>query len=119
MIPPIAPEPVPLLADGRGGLRIGESRVSLDTVIGEYEEGADPEGIVTAYPTLQLGDVYAVLAYYLRHRDEVDAYLRRREAEADALQREIEGRQTDRAGLRERLLARRRRQEQGNAAARD
>lgn len=118
MTPPIQPDPVPLVADGCGGLRVADSRVSLDTVIREYECGAGPEGIVAAYSTLQLADVYAVIAYYLRHRDEVDAYLRRREAEAEALQREIESHQPDRAGLRAKLLARRARQEQGHGSAR-
>lgn len=81
--------------------------MSLDTVIREYERGAGPEGIVAAYSTLQLPDVYAVIAYYLRHRDEVNEYLRRREAEADALQQEIERHQPGRGELRARLLARR------------
>jgi hypothetical protein len=92
--------------------------VSLDTLINEFENGADPEGIVSAYPTLQLADVYAVIAYYLRHPDEVKDYLQRREAEAADLRREIESRQPGRAGLRAELLARRARQEQGNASTR-
>jgi hypothetical protein len=39
---------------------------------------------------LDLADVYAVIAYYLRHRDEVRAYLKRREEEAEALRAKIE-----------------------------
>ena len=35
-----------------------------------------------SYPTLQLGDVYAVVNYYLQNRTEVDAYISKREAEA-------------------------------------
>src|SRR5207248_189747 len=68
---PTEPIPVPLRRDDRGGYRVGTSRVSLDTVVGEFEGGADPEGIARAYPTLQLADVYAVIAYYLRHKDAV------------------------------------------------
>ncbi len=118
MTPPIQPEPVPLLADGCGGLRVGESRVSLDTVIREYERGAGPEGIVAAYSTLQLPDVYAVIAYYLRHRDEVNEYLQRREAEAAALRQEIESHQPGRGDLRAKLRARRAGQEQGHGSPR-
>jgi uncharacterized protein (DUF433 family) len=119
MKPPIQPDPVPLRDDGRGGLRVGESRVTLDLVLHEYEQGADPEGIVHGYPTLELADVYAVIAYYLRHQSEVKEYLQRREAEAAELRREIESKQPDKAELRARLLARRARQqqEQGHAAA--
>jgi uncharacterized protein (DUF433 family) len=118
MTPPIQGDPVPLRDDGRGGLRVGDSRVSLDTVIFEYENGADPEGIVNAYPTLQLVDVYAVLAYYHRHRDEVNDYLRKREAEAAELRKQIEAGQPGRATLRAKLEARRNQQEQGHAPAR-
>ena len=111
MTPPIPPDPIPLSADGRGGLRVGDSRVSLDTLIHEFEQGKDPEGIVHSYPALQLADVYAVIAYYLRHREEVHEYLDRRQAEAEALRRKIESRQPDSAELRARLLSRRNQQE--------
>jgi uncharacterized protein (DUF433 family) len=118
MILPIQTDPVPLRADGRGGFRVGDSRVPLDVVLDEYENGADPESMVNAYPTLQLADVYAVIAYYLRHREEVSAYLRERETLAAELRREIESRQPDGAELRAKLLARRQQQEQGHASAR-
>jgi uncharacterized protein (DUF433 family) len=77
--------PVPLRMDEHGAVRVGNSRVVLDLVIREFENGACPEDIVHAYDTLELADVYAVLAYHLRHRDEVNEYLRRRQEEADAL----------------------------------
>jgi hypothetical protein len=48
-----------------------------------------PEDMVRAYDTLVLADVYAVIAYYLRHRDKVRVYLKRREAEAEALRATI------------------------------
>ena len=35
------------------------------------------------YSTLALLDVYAVIAYYLRHRTEIDDYLVRREEKAE------------------------------------
>lgn len=117
MTPTILPDPIPLRADERGTLRVGESRVTLDTLINEYENGADPESIVHAYPSLRLADVYAVIAYYLRHQDTVNDYLRTRQAEAAALRQEIESRQPDNAGLRAKLLGRRDRQEDGHASA--
>jgi uncharacterized protein (DUF433 family) len=126
MIPPVAPavappihaDPVPLRADERGGLRVGDSRILLDLVVDEYHNGVDPEGMIRAYPTLDLADVYAVIAYYLRHRQELDEYLRRREAEAAELRRQIESQQPGDAELRARLLARSEQQEKDHAAAR-
>jgi len=118
MILPLQADPIPLRDDGRGGFRVGDSRVPLEVVLDEYENGADPESIVSAYPTLHLADVYAVVTYYLHHRDEVNAYLRKREAEGSELQRQMESRQSGRAELRAKLLARRNQQGQGNASAR-
>ncbi len=115
---PIQADPVPLRDDGRGGFRVGDSRVPLDVVLGEYENGADAESIVNAYPTLLLADVYAVIAYYLRHRDEVNDHLWKRQGEAAELRKEIESKQPDRAQLRARLLERRKQQEQEHASAR-
>lgn len=118
MTPPFASDAVPLREDGGGGFRVGDSRVPLDVVLEEYENGADPESIVNAYPTLRLADVYAVIAYYLRHQDEVRTYLREREAKAAEMRREIESRQPDGGGLRAKLLARRSQLEDGHASPR-
>ncbi|HBI42603.1 MAG TPA: hypothetical protein DDY78_07050 [Planctomycetales bacterium] len=117
MTPTIEAEPVPLRADERGALRVGETRITLDVLINEYEDGADAESIVHDYPSLRLADVYAVIAYYLRHQDAVNNYLRTRQAEAAALRREIESCQPNNAELRAKLLARRDRQENGHASA--
>lgn len=111
-------DPLPLYEDGGGGYRLSGTRVPLDVVLAEFATGAGPESIVSAYPTLKLSDVYAVIAYYLRHQEEVDAYLRQREAEAAELRRQIESKQLDRAGLRARLLDRKALQEQEHASSR-
>jgi len=84
------PEPPPLRADSGGVIRVGASRVALDLVVEQYENGMAPEDMVRAYDTLDLADAYAVLAYYLRHRAEVGAYLRRRRDEARTLRATIE-----------------------------
>jgi uncharacterized protein (DUF433 family) len=86
-------DPLPFREEEGGIIRIGRSRVSLDIVVEEFENGLTPEDIVREYDTLQLADVYAVIAYYLRHRPEVTAYLRRREAEATKLRADIEAEQ--------------------------
>jgi uncharacterized protein (DUF433 family) len=71
----VAPETIPLTKDADGVIRVGNTRVTLDTVITAFLEGATPEEIVHQYPSLDLTDVYAVITYYLRRRAEVDAYL--------------------------------------------
>src|SRR5882724_6180583 len=110
---PLHAEPLPLRVDDGGAVRVGNSRVSLDLVVEQYENGMTPEDMVRAYDTLPLADVHAVIAYYLRHRDEVRAYLKRREEEAGALRAKIEAERT-RVG-REELLARRSAREKANA----
>src|SRR3954452_3056049 len=83
-------EPPPLRVDEGGAVRVGSSRVSLDLVVEQYDNGMTPEDMVRAYDTLVLADVHAVIAYYLRHRDEVQSYLERRAEEAEALRAKIE-----------------------------
>jgi uncharacterized protein (DUF433 family) len=80
----------PLRLDSGGVVRVGDGRVSLDLVVKQYENGMTPEELVSAYDTLLLADVYSAIAYYLRHRDAVWAYLKRRGQDAEALRAEIE-----------------------------
>jgi uncharacterized protein (DUF433 family) len=98
--------PVPLRTDEHGVLRVGKTRVPLDTVVYAFNQGASPEEIVMSYPALDLSDVYAVVNYYLYNRAEVDAYLLQREAEGDRV-REENDKRSPQEGIRERLLARR------------
>lgn len=107
MVFTVQPESPPLHEDETGGLRVGRSRVLLEIVIRAFQDGATPEAIVQRYSTLSLSDVYAAIAYYLRHSDEVAAYLARREGEARELQQRIEQQQTDLGEIRVRLLSRR------------
>lgn len=97
---------VPLATDPHGVVRVGGTRVTLDSIVGAFRSGATAEEIAQQFPTVTLPDVYQVIAYYLRHAAEVDAYLSSRQQEAADLRREIETR-FDPRGLRARLLARR------------
>ena len=87
---PLHAAPPPLRTDPGGVVRVGTSRVSLDVIVEQYENGMTPDDMVRAYDTLALADVYAAIAYYLRHRDEVRAYLKRRGEEAEVLRAQIE-----------------------------
>ena len=96
----------PLRQDEYGALRVGETRVLLELVIEEFQDGATPEAIVQQYPTLTLYDVYAVIAYYLHHRQEIEAYLAQREVLSHETRQRIEAAQGDLGEIRRRILAR-------------
>ena len=98
-------ERIPVQTDADGVIRLGGTRVTLDTVVGVFEAGATAEEIVLQYPSLALADVYAVIAYYLRHRAEVAAHLAQRRQEANQTRKENE-RRFNPSGVRDRLLAR-------------
>src|SRR2546425_10454632 len=97
--------PPPLHFDAHGVCRIASTRVTLLTLIEAFLEGDTPEEIYQESPAVSLRDVYAVIAFYLDRRDEVDAYLETvREHEAHVIQ-QIKSRSTL-ADIRQRLLAR-------------
>lgn len=97
----------PIREDASGALRVGDSRVLLELVVRAFQDGATPEAISQRYPTLALPDVYAVIAYYLRHRSEIEEYLDVREQKAGEAQRRAESRQGDLSEIRTRIQARR------------
>jgi uncharacterized protein (DUF433 family) len=98
-------EPVPLREDADGVIRVGETRVPLDTILSAYQKGSTPEQIAQDYSALEPADIYAAIAYYLRHRDEVEEYLRRRRQVAAEVREELEERFPP-TGIRERLEGR-------------
>ncbi|MBE9127923.1 MULTISPECIES: DUF433 domain-containing protein [unclassified Coleofasciculus] len=102
----IALEPAPIETDQYGVVRVAKTRVTLDTVVTAFLEGCTPEEIREQYPSLQLSDIYLVIGYYLRHQDEVHAYLAERQRQANVIQQEAEQRFSP-TGIRDRLVARR------------
>ena len=96
---------IPLWEDPPGVLRVGKSRVLLELVIHAYQRGESPEGIVEMHSTLEIGDVFAVIAYYLANRAQVDEYLRECDEKAAAVRRKIEASQRP-GPTKEELLAR-------------
>lgn len=81
---------IPLVTDENGAIRVGNTRVTLDVIVARYHQRDTPEAIHEGFPTVSLTDIYAVIAYYLAHRDEIDAYLQRRDAEAEQIRQEVE-----------------------------
>ena len=105
MIMVVAAETPPLIADAVGVFHVGRSRVTLDTVVGAFLNGATAEEITEQYPAISLGQVYAVIAYYLAHTAEVDDYLQAREQRSTEV-RQANERLFDPTGIRARLMAR-------------
>jgi uncharacterized protein (DUF433 family) len=100
-------EPIPIHTDDDGVIRVGGTRVTLDTLVAAFDAGATAEEFVIRYPSLSLPDVYSVIAYFLHHQEEVRAYVATRDQRRADARRENETR-FDPSGVRQRLLARRR-----------
>lgn len=101
----ISGEPVPLRTDEGGVVRVGNTRVSLQSVVYDYNNGATAEQIAFDFQTLDLADIHAVIAYYLRHRDEVERYLADQQDQAEGIRHRIAPVVAG-GKIRERLLAR-------------
>jgi uncharacterized protein (DUF433 family) len=103
---PAATETLPLAMDDEGVIRVSKTRVTLDTLVLAFAEGATAEEIAQQFPSVPLADVYSVIGYYLRQRHDVEDYLTRRREQAQRIRNQNEARY-DPSGIRERLVARR------------
>ena len=112
----IESESIPLEINANGVIRVGGTRITLDTVVAAFSQGATAEEITHQYPSLHLADVYAVIGYYLRRREAVESYLQHRKKDADSIRKQNESR-SDPNGVRDRLLARRTKRETDVAAS--
>ena len=104
---------VPLRVDASGAVRVGDTRVSLLSVLTAFQRGNTPEQIVHSFPTLELSDVYSVVSYYLTNREEVDSWLQKERAEGERICRETEKKYGQKE-IRQRLL-RRKAEQRGSA----
>jgi uncharacterized protein (DUF433 family) len=96
----------PLVEDPDGTIRLIGSRIPLDTIVYEFNQGATAEQIQDSFPSLSLRSIYGAISFYLEHQAAVDDYLRRREQEAAEIRRKLESR-PEIAAFRERLRYRR------------
>jgi uncharacterized protein (DUF433 family) len=81
---------VPLTQTEEWTIRISGTRVNLEAVVYQYEQGETAEAIRESFPSLRLADIYAVISYYLNHREQVNDYLRDQERKAQAIRDDIE-----------------------------
>lgn len=76
--------------DQHGVMRIGPTRISLDSVVIAFQQGDSPETIQQNYPGLSLEEVYGAITYYLANHEEVDRYLERQERVWEEWRQKIE-----------------------------
>src|SRR5438093_851446 len=101
-------ERVPIATDKDGVIRVSGTRIPIETVVGAFRDGATADEIAQDYPSLPLADVYQVIAYYLRHKAELQVYFDRQDEQAEEVRKLIEA-QWPPDGMRARLLARQQR----------
>jgi uncharacterized protein (DUF433 family) len=82
-----------------GGYYVKDSRVSLDTIVYQYRDGASVETIRDRFPVLTLEQIHGALAFYLGHTAEVEASM----AEDEKLWEEFRRAHPAPPGLKERL----------------
>lgn len=98
-------EVVPIKMNKDGVILVSKTRVTLDTIVGAFNDGATVEEIAYQYPSVPLADIYSVIGYYLRQKKQVDSYLKRREKQAQEI-RAVNEKRFDSSRIRERLIAR-------------
>jgi uncharacterized protein (DUF433 family) len=105
---------LPLAIDESGTIRVAGTRVTLDVLLAFYKQGQSADDLARGFPSVPLADIHAVIAYYLRRRSDVDAYLAERGREADELRGRIGAHQGP--GISRDELLRRREQRPGRRA---
>ncbi len=57
------------------GYWVADTRVSLGSIVYAFLDGQTAESIAQSFPVLTLEEIYGSIAFYLAHREEIDAYL--------------------------------------------
>lgn len=72
-----------------GTIRIGDTRITLETIVDSYRLGQRAEEIHSGFPSISLADIHAIIAYYLKNREAVDRYLAAQEADSERILGEL------------------------------
>jgi UDP-N-acetylmuramyl pentapeptide synthase len=99
-----------LVRDDNGVLRLGGLKYIMIVSNHVYHD-MDAAALAKQYPSLTMKQIHAGLAYYHENKDELDAELKRRENEADAL---LDKYAASNEGMRERFEAFRRSKREGD-----
>lgn len=78
---------IPLTFWEDGTIRLKGTRLLLDMIVGAHQRGDCPEEIFEAFPSnkYNVADIYAVIAYYLSHKEKIDNHLAKRKNKAKAI----------------------------------
>ncbi len=71
----------PYIEERNGGLYVAGTGVSLDSVLINFRQGASPEEIVQAFPTVELSQVRDAIAYHIENEAAINGYLSEGEQE--------------------------------------
>jgi len=86
------PDSVPLVQWEDGSVRVQNSRVTLDTIVGRMQRGDTAEEIHESFPTVSVAQINGILAWYFANKAEADEFLEQNEAEAEKMRLEIQSR---------------------------
>ncbi len=98
---------VPLRTEPDGTVRVGGTRVALEVIFGAFNNGSTCEEIVLQFPVLLLGDVYAVIGFYLNNKNIVEQYLNRQDAAAEQIRQSVSAQFSQQGDIRQGLMRRR------------
>jgi len=102
---------VPLTLWEDGSIRVKGTRLLLDMIVNAHKRGECPEEIFDSFPSNEytVADIYSIIAYYLKHKSQIEKYLAKREKDAEEIRKEIEsmpGYQEQSKDLRQKILER-------------
>ena len=73
-----------------GDWYVGDTGVPVYAVIAMWQQGYSPEEIQISFPAISQIAAYETILYYLKHRQEMDAYFRASDARFQQLKAESE-----------------------------
>ena len=71
---------------------VGATKVALEGIVFAFKRGRTPEQIQWDFDAVSLGDVYAVIGYYLQRPEDVEEYLEEYQRRWDEMEKELESR---------------------------
>jgi uncharacterized protein (DUF433 family) len=83
---------IPMATGDDGVIRVSGTRVTLDSILLAFNDGASAEEIAGQYPVVPLADIYYLIGYCLRHAGEMEEYLGRRRRESLEVRQQNEAR---------------------------
>lgn len=83
---------VPLTLWKDGTIRVKDTRLLIDMIVGAHNRGISPEEIFESFPSdaYTVADIYSIIAYYLQNKAKIDKYLAKREKESEKVWKKIE-----------------------------